>query len=140
MRAGTLLIFHLAFVHARVQCRFVNATNAGCLRHPRSRRSRRDLALLEMVMYKHQRVAHAWYVKYERLRHATHEYKSILPDHILCHACGNIVDFHLAFVHARVQCRFVNATNAGCLRHPRSLRDIPFYLLMRNAIKIARSR
>jgi hypothetical protein len=65
-------------------------------------RSRRDLALLEMVMHKHQRVALAWHVKYERLRHATHEYKSILPDHIACHACGNIVDFHLAFVHARV--------------------------------------
>src|SRR6476469_9194828 len=67
-----------------------------------SKRSRRDLALLEMVMHKHQRVAHAWHVKYELLRHATHEYKSIFPDHIGCHACGNIVDFHLAFVHARV--------------------------------------
>src|SRR6478736_1538932 len=53
-------------------------------------------------MHKHQRVAHVWHVKYERLRHAMHEYKSILPDHIACHACGNIVDFHLAFVHARV--------------------------------------
>jgi hypothetical protein len=86
------------FVHARAQYPSF-ATDVWPLR---GLRSCRDLALVEMVMHKHQRVAHAWHVKYERLRHATHEYKSILPDHIACHACGNIVDFHLAFVHARV--------------------------------------
>jgi hypothetical protein len=114
---GNIVDFHLAFVHARVPmslrecypCRMPTASKRPNSRDPSgvqiptaSKRSRRDLALLEMVMHKHQRVAHAWYVKYERLRHATHDYKSILPDHIACHASGNIVDFHLAFVHAPV--------------------------------------
>jgi hypothetical protein len=70
-------------------------------------RSRRDLALLEMVMHKHQRVAHAWHVKYERLRHATHESESIRingPDHDACHACANPV---LIFI----QCSCTHARN-----------------------------